>query len=87
MGQDFELKFNTARYGKLVDESPELGAGGVAFFEGVGGGEPQDVEAYQWLRAILDDTEPLVKPEQAFVVTQILEAIYKSNETGKLIEL
>ena len=30
-----------------------------------------------------NDTDPLVKPEQAFVVTQILEAIYKSAETGE----
>ena len=37
----------------------------------------------QWLNAIINDTEPLVKPEQAFVVTQILEAIYKSAETGE----
>ena len=45
------------------------------------------IECYQWLRSILDDTEPLVKPEQALVVTKILEAIYKSNETGTLVEL
>lgn len=37
----------------------------------------------QWLNAILNDTDPLVRPEQAFVVTQILEGIYKSAETGK----
>ena len=40
-------------------------------------------EAMQWLNAIKNDTEPLVKPEQAFVVTQILEGIYKAAETGK----
>ncbi|WP_260450568.1 hypothetical protein, partial [Listeria booriae] len=28
-------------------------------------------------------TEPVVKPEQALVVTQILEAIYESSKTGK----
>ena len=44
-------------------------------------------EADQWLNAIINDTEPLVKPEQAFVVTQILEAIYKSAETGEMIKL
>ena len=40
-------------------------------------------EQTQWLNAIINDTDPLVKPEQAFVGTQILEAIYKSAETGK----
>ena len=31
----------------------------------------------------MNDTDPLVKPEQAYVVTQILEAIYTSSKTGK----
>jgi predicted dehydrogenase len=39
------------------------------------------------LRCIIEDTEPLVKPQEAFVVTQILEAIYKSAETGKEVQL
>ena len=31
-----------------------------------------------------DDSKPLItKPEQAYVVTQILEAIYESQKTGK----
>ena len=33
--------------------------------------------------AILNDTTPTVLPEQAIVVTQILEAIYESSKTGK----
>ena len=32
-------------------------------------------------------TELCVKPEQAFVVTQILEAIYESAKTGKPVYL
>ena len=33
---------------------------------------------------VLDDSKPLVtKPEQAYVVTQILEAIYRSAETNR----
>jgi predicted dehydrogenase len=43
------------------------------------------MEARLWIEAIINDTEPLVKPEQAFVVTQILEAIYESAKTGKAI--
>jgi predicted dehydrogenase len=37
------------------------------------------------LDAVKNDKEPLVKPEEPFVVTKILEAIYKSAETGKEI--
>ena len=57
-------------------------AGVVDFFEGGAAAEAVR-EADQWLDAIINDKEPLVKPEQAFVVTQILEGIYKSAESGK----
>jgi predicted dehydrogenase len=40
-------------------------------------------EAQQWIRAIKEDTDPLVLPEQACVVTEILDAIYKAAESGK----
>ncbi len=59
-----------------------LPAGVVDFFEGGAAAEAVR-EQEQWLNAIIHDTDPLVKPEQAFVVTQILEGIYKSAETGK----
>lgn len=74
------VTFNTEKYGHLIETSPSDG-GGVAFFEGRAL-KAADAEAVQWIDAILNDTEPLVKPEQAIVVTQILEAIYKSAETG-----
>ncbi len=35
--------------------------------------------------AVVNDTEPVVKPEQAMVVTKILEAIYQSAKSGKAI--
>lgn len=78
--------FNKAAHGNLVQTQPSEAAG-VFGFEGSGKLEQRDAEATQWIDSILNDTEPLVKPEQAIVVTQILEAIYKSAETGKLIEL
>ena len=42
------------------------------------------LEAKEWLTAILEDRDPLVRPEQSLVVTQVLDAIYESaakNET------
>lgn len=54
------------------------------FYEGGGGGRPEEIEARMWIEHVMDDSKPLiVKPEQAFVVTQILEAIYESARTGK----
>lgn len=77
--------FNKADHNQLEQTEPS-DAGGIFGFEGATL-EQRDAEAIQWVDAILNDTEPLVKPEQALVVTQILEAIYKSAETGKVVEL
>lgn len=76
-----EIVYNRGHNGQLMNEKSAPG-GAIAYFEG-GTGEPGEVEAKQWLEAILNNTDPLVKPEQAFVVTQILEAIYKSADTGE----
>ncbi len=54
----------------------------MAFYDG-GAAEPQDVEARMWIDAVKNDTDVVVKPEQAIVVTKILEAIYKSAKEGK----
>jgi len=80
-----ELYINRGHNGVLMDEKMSSG-GAVAYFEG-GSGDPGYEEAKSWLDAILNDTEPLTKPEQAFIVTQILEAIYKSSETGREVVL
>ncbi|MEX1377215.1 MAG: Gfo/Idh/MocA family oxidoreductase [Eubacteriales bacterium] len=79
-----ELIYNRGKNGQLMEETISP-AGHIAYFEGAGSAEGI-VEANQWLDAILNDTEPLVKPEQAFVVTQILEGIYKSSEEKKEIK-
>ena len=76
-----ELIYNTVEHNQLMEKTISP-AGVVDFFEGGAAAEAVR-EQTQWLEAIMNDTDPLVKPEQAFVVTQILEAIYKSAETGK----
>ena len=48
---------------------------------------PEILEAQSWINAIINDTEPVVKPEEAMVVTEILEAIYKSSATGEPVYL
>jgi predicted dehydrogenase len=78
-----ELIYNSSRNGMLTEESNSA-SGNIAFFEG-STNTPAALEAKQWLDAVKYDKEPLVKPEEAFVVTKILEAIYKSAETGKEI--
>ena len=42
-------------------------------------------EARRWINSIVNDTDPVVMPYQAMVVSQILEAIYTSSKTGKTV--
>lgn len=45
----------------------------------------RDIE--QWIKALDNGVSPCVLPEQALVVSKILEAIYESSETGKPVYL
>ena len=76
------LRINGENLSRLYETKVDLSSGGVAFNEGISE-DSADVEARSWIDCILNDTEPVVKPEQALVVTEILEAIYESAKTGK----
>lgn len=76
------LRINGQKYGKNYIEKPQLDKGGVDFFEGESM-SAGDKEARTFYDAILYDKALVVKPEQALVVTEILEAIYESANTGK----
>lgn len=77
-----ELRINKVELGRQVVTKVDCSAGGVAFYDGASV-SPADAEARAWIDAIVNDTEQIVKPEQACVVSEILEAIYVSSETGK----
>ena len=78
------LRINTIKYNKQVVEIPALDPAGVAFYDGEGEDAP-DVEQDVFYHVVKDGVDQVVKPEQALVVTQILEAIYRSAKTGKTI--
>lgn len=78
-----ELIYNRGRNGQLMQETLSP-VGGVAYFGG-GGGAEGTIDCKQWLEAVGNDTEPLVKPEEAFAVTKVLDAIYRSADEGKEI--
>src|SRR5690606_22491220 len=78
------LRINGEEVGKPYTKKAELDAGGVIVYDGKMESDA-DLEARLRIESIINDTEPLVKPEQAFVVTQILEAIYESARTGKAV--
>ncbi len=76
------VRINRVRAGKMTIERPELGAGGVAFFDGTSC-SPEVMEQKVFYSAIKNGTPLVTLPEQALVVSQILEAIYVSAKTGK----
>jgi len=76
------VTINKAEFGRLIEIKPDLSSGGVAFYEGVSS-DPAEVEARRWIDAVKNDTDPVVLPQQACVVSEILEAIYTSAKTGQ----
>ncbi|HEY5465984.1 MAG TPA: Gfo/Idh/MocA family oxidoreductase, partial [Clostridia bacterium] len=82
-GADMEdgLRINKADLGMLTTVIPSAGRG-VDFYD-ADTFTPAEREASMWIDALLNDTDVMVKPRQALVVTEILEAIYESAKTGK----
>lgn len=80
------LRVHGENLSKLYTQKVDLGSGGVAFYGGKQESD-SDLEARLWIESIINDTEPTTSPEQALVVTQILEAIYESAKTGKAVYL
>lgn len=76
------LRFNKVDMGKLVETDVNLESGGVAFYDGKSE-SPAELEASNFYAAIRHGEELIVKPEQAYVVSLILDAIYESAKTGK----
>ncbi len=80
------LRINGIRQGRQYVMTPNLNAGGVAFYDGVDDDDPAAREAAQWINAVVNAKKPCVLPEQAFCVTQILEGIYTSAKTGDIFK-
>jgi predicted dehydrogenase len=76
------VTINGVRNGKQYVLTPDLAAGGVAFY-GAAEVTDSDLEAQTFAAAIRGKAKLYVLPEQAAVVTRILEGIYTSAKTGK----
>ena len=77
-----ELHINGVKHGKQYVTTPNMKKKGVDFYEG-SSDDPKVMEQRVFVDAVRGEGELTVKPEQAFVVTQILDAIYQSAKTGK----
>ncbi len=76
------LRINGESYGRLYETYPDLHSG-IRYAEG----RLHDdfLEAEHWIDAIVNDTQPLVRAEEAFAVTEIIDGIYESAQTGRAV--
>jgi len=79
-----KLIINGVRHDRMYEMSPVIDTKGVDFFDG-NETTPDVREQLNFLGAIQGECELVVLPEQAAVVTQILEAIYESAKIGKQV--
>ncbi len=78
------LRFNGIRNNQKYMFIPQLEGKGAAFYSAGKAESPADREERLWIDAVVNNTSPLVLPEQAYVVTCILEGIYKSAASGDI---
>jgi hypothetical protein len=77
-----KFKINGIRNDRQYIHTPDLSPAGVAFYESKGS-QNTVLEQQVFTDAILGKGELVTKPEQAAIVTEILEGIYISAQTGK----
>lgn len=82
-----EVIFNQMRHNLQMEELQTPVSPMIRAHLGDNGRKVGDAEQDAFYDAVINDTELYIKPEQAFVVTQILDAIYKSAADGRAIEL
>ena len=75
------VRINGVMNGKPYVTEPDMSIPGAPF--SIKPVAPMYRESQEFIKAIREDAEPFVKPEQAMVVTQIIEGIYESARTGK----
>ncbi len=83
----YHVRVNGENAGKLYIQNYAMGAafiGDGSQSEQFAGGYK---EALAWITAVRGEGELVVKPEQAYTVTRILEAIYQSAASGQAVQL
>jgi len=83
----YHVRFNGEHNGKLFVQNYTMGgmflADGEKPEQFVGGLKELDV----WLKAVRGEDELVVKPEQAYTVTRILEAVYQSALANDVVHM
>jgi predicted dehydrogenase len=78
------FKVFTEKHGMIWDIAPpERPVEG----QGRQGESPYALEIQGFIKAIREGSEPLVKPEEALLVSRIVDAIYQSDQSGTAVKL
>jgi predicted dehydrogenase len=75
----YPFQLNKAVYGMLMNCSPSWMPGQTE--------SEWDLQVADFVEAILENRDPLVKPEEALQVNEIVDAIYESAATGAAVAL
>jgi predicted dehydrogenase len=75
----FPLSVNKAAHEMLTSWTPDWMAGAKD--------DPGDVQTADFVSAILENRSPIVRPEQALQVTEIVDAIYRSAAAGEAVKI
>jgi predicted dehydrogenase len=78
------LTINGVKHDRQYEYKPNFGVKGVDFYDG-GEDDPAVREQKTFLGAVMGRNQLIVLPEQAMVVTRILDAVYESAKTGRQV--
>ena len=78
------VRINGIRNGYQYVQDISMTGSAAAFYDGIGDEPDYKREAKLWIKAIREDKDPFVLPEQAYCVSRILEGIYESARTGDI---
>jgi predicted dehydrogenase len=81
---DTGLVLNGEENGKLYDRTVILNPPSIPFYTPPVVSGPE-LEIQTWISSIINNTEPVVTPEQMLSVMKIISAIYDSAESGKTV--
>ena len=80
-GKGYEATVNKVLANRMIVSEPTPSSPGSEDFARLGAAETR-----QWLEALRNGTDPVVLPDQACRVTEILEAIYASSASGEPVK-
>ncbi len=88
-GKDGAVRVNTIYNGKMAVMEPEVYSPMAALVGGeeIGDRNAAGYELDDWIQALKHDREPLIKAEQGIPVVQIIEAVFRSSETGEVVHI